>query len=227
MNVRVTRSVTAPPPTVPPETPPPLRAAVTEVFGDVRDALAAGGFDVNKPVCNVAATVMAHALERRGIGQARVVEGGNHLFVELRTAHETLWIDPTAAQFFTDGTPADQFVLSHGLVGTPDEVRGFIASLLDAWKQPASWPRVDGALVARAGGAFDPRLSVDEARIAVAPMVETALLHFTLGPPSYLTAASAGQDAWYRAGREGPLVTRFGSDIGPSLRRVYDRLDGP
>ena len=202
----------------------------TKVFPGVKKGLTASGLSVNETNCDKAAGMTKHALEKLGVGGVEVKNGVNHTYCEVTTKEgKKLILDPTASQFFKDGTAIDTKLQKKGFVGTRDELKGTIGDNIEHWKF-SSGIQIPQAVADAARGKTVPGISQPDA----APMVndatkEAGATYFADGRQTMgdLAQSAERQAQWYAQGNlDKPFKTALtGEDIGPKLKTAYETLD--
>ncbi|MFH1812187.1 MAG: hypothetical protein ABIJ09_25850 [Pseudomonadota bacterium] len=88
----------------------------------VLEGMKRDGESNNKSNCDVGAGRMLAELRSRGY-QAELNQSAGHVTVRVKTQGEDIIVDPTAAQFFKDGTAIDSTLQKKGFVGTREQLR--------------------------------------------------------------------------------------------------------
>ncbi len=131
-----------------------LRELVTKkAFPAVKEGMEKAGFSVNKETCNIAAGMIKNALERQGVDGVTIRESGDHTYIEVKTKEgKKLIIDPTASQFFKDGSAIDSKLQKEGFIATEQELKKLIAGNLEHWRFLPSWGEPDAEALAMVRG---------------------------------------------------------------------------
>ena len=113
----------------PPARLPSEKAAKAEIgamLPGIRDEMVAGGNSPNAANCDIAAGKTLAKLKAKGY-DARLVSTGAHVTVRVRTQGKDLIVDPTARQFFKDGSKVDAKLDQRGgFVGSESELRALV-----------------------------------------------------------------------------------------------------
>lgn len=102
------------------------------------------GVETNKAHCDGAAARALARLRESGY-EAELIGGKGHVTVRVKTQGKDIIVDPTAAQFFKDGSAIDQKLQKKGFVGTDDQLRGMLRDNIDSMEPSAQKLASQGA----------------------------------------------------------------------------------
>jgi hypothetical protein len=229
-----------------------LRETLTKkTFPAVLEGLKKGGFKNDKETCNIAAGMLLNALKHQGITGAKIRETPLHTYVEVPTKKGTLILDPTASQFFKEGSPAHSRLKQEGFIGTRKELEKMIAGNLEHWKfGPGIGPDPKALAVTRGGRnpevhAYEADQHVnefqEEAESRYFSGRETKLQHpaahtsdklkqmkENLGPEGswFLGSQAQKQAEWYdRGDLDEPFYNSFNSNMTEPLKKAYEAME--
>lgn len=205
-----------------------LRKLLSEqVYPAVRDAIQAFGGTTDGTYCHLGAAFAKIALEKLGIPGAEIYEANQHVMLKVKTAEgKTLIFDPTAAQFFKNGTQIDNQLQKQGFVGTEDELRAMIHNHIGDWDFHGNLTELPPEVVSVLGGASRPDLSAEEARLVAGPHLDKAESTYFRQLPTGL-ATTARKYAQYFSQPDGNRkMVEFltGRDVTAQLQAAFDVL---
>lgn len=204
-----------------------IRQAFQKVFPALKEGIAQAGLDVNGNSCNVAAAMLKNVLDKQGIEGATIKEGPMHAYVEVKTKEgKTLILDPTASQFFKDGSPIDGKLQSEGFVGTKDELKKMISDNIEHFSFPKAFEFPQKEVLDAFRGKQVDGISREEAAQALSPFLEMADRTYFSETKGTLGDAARRQAEWRDQGNlDAPFIDSFGGNIAPRLKKGYEAME--
>lgn len=169
---------------------------------------------------------MKAALERQGLRDVAIKEGPLHAYVEVKTKEgKTLIIDPTASQFFKDGTTIDEKLQKEGFVGTKEELKKMLHGNLEHWKFADSWPVNQDALDVTRGKSVAGLSREDAQQVISGHLSDAERTYFgggteTMGVTAEKIAKRCEENDFDR-----PFKTSSDQDIAPKLKKALEIID--
>jgi hypothetical protein len=197
-----------------------------KAFPAVKKGMESQDFSVNDRNCHIGAGLMKAALERQGLRDVAIKEGPLHAYVEVKTKEgKTLIIDPTASQFFKDGTAIDQKLQSEGFVGTKEELKKMIHGDLEHWKFADTWPVNQDALDASRGKSV-AGLSQEDAEQVISGHLSDAYRTYFGGETKTMgVTAEKIAERCENNDLDRQFKVSSGEDIAPKLKKALEIID--
>lgn len=208
-----------------------------KIMPGIHKALPKFGMDNNTASCDKAAALTKHALDKMGVRGARIVNGNQHTFVEVKTKEgKTLIIDPTIAQFVNDNNKVDKKLQKEGFVGTKEQLADLLYKNHDKLGNMKNDPAMQSAQLAEKvlGGEFGE--IEDKARLSYQQDIKNARqklveqFHYPKGvsasPELTKNYATTARESvrWYQEGAMGPrtITKRKKLEDGTEQRTKVD-----
>lgn len=198
-----------------------------KAFPAVKAGFEKAGFSVNKETCNIAAGMMKNALERQGVDGVSIRESGQHTFLEVKTKEgKKIIIDPTASQFFKDGSAVDSKLQKEGFIGTEKELKKLISDNLENWRFVPAWGKPNAEALAVVRGQKHPDISQHDAEENISTYQQEAERTYFSGVQGVLGSEARKQSEWYDRGNlDEPFINLFKTNMGPSLKKAYEAMN--
>jgi hypothetical protein len=198
-----------------------------KAFPAVKEGFEKAGFSVNKETCNIAAGMMKNALEKQGVDGVSIRESGQHTFLEVKTKEgKKIIIDPTASQFFKDGTSVDSKLQKEGFIGTEKELKKLISDNLESWRFVPSWGQPNAEALAVVRGKNNPDIPRKDAEQNIGTYQQEAERTYFSGVQGVLGSEARKQAEWYDRGKlDEPFINLFKTNMGPSLKTAYEAME--
>ena len=198
-----------------------------KAFPAVKEGFEKAGFSVNKETCNIAAGMMKNALEREGVDGVSIRGTGNHAYIEVKTKDgKNLIIDPTASQFFKDGSAIDSKLQKEGFIGTEKELKEIISGNLENWSFLPSWGEPNAEALALIRGQQDSEMPRQVAEENISTFQQEAERMYFSGVEGVLGSEARKQAEWYDRGKlDEPFINLFNSNMQPSLKKAYETME--
>lgn len=204
-----------------------VRQLYAKIFPALKEGVAKAGLDVNGNSCNVAAGMLKNALDKQGIEGATIKEGPLHAYVEVKTKEGgTLILDPTASQFFKDGSPIDQKLQADGFIGTKQELKQMLSDNIEHFNFPTSYQFPEKKILDAFRGKQVEGISREDANQALSAFLDVA--DFTYFGPAKGTMGDGArkQAEWRDNGNfDTPFIDPFAGDISARLKRGYEAME--
>ncbi|HSE43243.1 MAG TPA: hypothetical protein VLH08_20965 [Acidobacteriota bacterium] len=203
-----------------------VRKVVSEkAFPALMQGLEKAGLTKTDAICNLAASMMVSALKKQGIEGARIRQSAQHTFVEVPTKKGTLLLDPTASQFFKEGTGIHSKLKKEGFIGTEQELKQMIRNNVEHWKFDSNISPDPEALAITKGKPADYE-SKKMAEAQIDDLQKTAELRYFSGEKGWPGQDAIRQTEWYEKGDlNKPFINQFQHDLGPSLKTAYETME--
>jgi hypothetical protein len=198
-----------------------------KAFPAMKEGFEKGGFSVNQETCNIAAGMMKNALERQGVDGVSIRESGQHTFLEVKTKEgKKIIIDPTASQFFKDGSAIDSKLQKEGFIGTENELKKLISDNLENWRFVPAWGQPNPETLAVARGQKNSEIPRQDAEQNIGTYQQEAERTYFSGVQGVLGSEARKQSEWYDRGNlDEPFINLFKTNMGPSLKKAYEAMN--
>lgn len=203
-----------------------VRKLVSEkAFPAVMKGLEKGGLTKTDAICNLAAGMLVSALEKQGIEGATIRQSAQHTYVEVPTKKGTLILDPTASQFFKEGSEIHSKLKQEGFIGTKDDLRKMIRNNVEHYKFDSNITPDPEALAITRGKPADYE-SKKMAEAQIDDLQKTAELRYFSGQKGWPGLDAIRQAEWYEKGDlNQPFINQFQHDLGPNLKTAYEAME--
>ena len=200
--------------------------ATEKAFPAIMKGLEKSGLGTTEETCNLAAGMLMTALKKQGIEGAKIRFTANHAFVEVPTKKGTLILDPTAGQFFKEGSEIKSKLKAEGFVGTKEELKKTIRENIMDWKHESNLEFHPNVVKVIQGERMDKE-STRVAEAQIDDLAHVAELRYFSG----VDYSGPGDDAikqheWYEKGDlDQPFINKLKSDMGPTLKTAYETME--